>query len=128
MTWLLILVPLGALLLLRRHFVGVRVQGDSMTPTYADGELILVRRTSRFDRGGPRVGRVVVLMHHEEKLIKRVAAVAGDPVPAGLPVHETVVPPGRLVVLGDSPNRTFDSRSFGFVRRQDVLGVALKQR
>jgi type IV secretory pathway protease TraF len=62
-----------------------------------------------------------------EWVIKRISAVAGDPVPASV-LQATwgvgVVPPGSIVVLGDN-SRSFDSRSWGFVSVHDVLGVAI---
>lgn len=61
-------------------------------------------------------------------LIKRVAAVPGDPVPrdrvaalAGVP--ERYVPHGRLVLLGDNPAASFDSRHRGYFAAADVVGT-----
>jgi signal peptidase I len=57
-------------------------------------------------------------------MIKRVVALAGDPVPEA--VQEavggvTIVPAGALVVLADNPSG-IDSRRFGFAVQRDVLG------
>jgi signal peptidase I len=62
-------------------------------------------------------------------MIKRIAAMHGDAVPevARAAVGgTTVVPPGMLVVLGDSTNST-DSRTWGFLPAADVLGIAVRR-
>jgi signal peptidase I len=65
-------------------------------------------------------------------LIKRVLATAGDPiprdrVPALREVPETVVPAGALVVLGDNPTTSWDSRDYGYVHRSQFVGVAIRR-
>ncbi|WP_405087930.1 S26 family signal peptidase [Microbispora sp. NBC_01389] len=64
--------------------------------------------------------------------IKRVAAIGGDPVPAwvaGTPGLRNAdrVPAGHLVVLGDNPDSSLDSRQRGFVPADRVLGVVLRR-
>ncbi|MEV0273468.1 S26 family signal peptidase [Hamadaea sp. NPDC050747] len=138
----LVAVVLAAtVVVLRRRYVSVRVDGTSMSPTYAPGEVVLIRRSHR----RLRVGDVVVVRRppaaadaqgsspspDQRWLIKRVAAVAGDPVPAALPpAHhgDAVVPEGTVVILGDSPTRGYDSRSVGFIPVGHVLGVAIRPR
>ncbi|MGS2644341.1 S26 family signal peptidase [Streptosporangium sp. LJ11] len=58
------------------------------------------------------------------RVVKRVAAVQGDPVPASVPrrAGETSVPGGCLVLLGDNPGQSLDSRHFGYVSATDVVG------
>ncbi|MFD0690481.1 S26 family signal peptidase [Actinomadura fibrosa] len=65
-------------------------------------------------------------------LVKRAVAVAGDRVPRdGFPAlreaSEDVVPPGALVVLGDNPSVSWDSREYGFVRPGECVGVAVRR-
>jgi signal peptidase I len=133
------------LLVVRRRLVVVRVAGDSMLPTYRNGDQVLVRRvrSERLARG-----QVVVIDPMSPRgewatgplpkptsqrwLIKRIASVAGDPLPesvtravsmpAGAPV-----PAGHLVVLGDNSRVSGDSRMFGYVPADRVLGIALRQ-
>lgn len=117
----------------RRRIVIVEVHGDSMSPTFAPGDQVLIRRR-RFD--AVRRGDVVVIappharpdMAPADRLhIKRVAALPGDPVPAGIPVTEAVVPAGRLVVLGDNVRHSADSRAKGFYRADDLVGVVVRR-
>lgn len=80
------------------------VEGDSMMPTLADGDRIVVVPLP------PRTGRLVVIAdprRPDRKLIKRVTT-----------VHES----GSVVVVGDNPTRSTDSRTFGAVPAALVLG------
>ncbi|WP_433350481.1 S26 family signal peptidase [Micromonospora sp. CA-111912] len=132
---------------LRRHFVAVTVRGTSMLPAYGDGDRVLVRRA-----GTPAVGQVVVVERpaHGWRLpplprgasaavianriwmIKRVAAVAGDPMPHGLPAPPDgpggrSVPRDRLVLLGDNRADSVDSRQLGLFPTERVLGAVLSE-
>lgn len=116
---------------LRRRLTVVTVSGHSMAPTLLPGDRVLVRRTPvlRVDRADlvvfarPRVAE-------RSWMIKRVLAIPGDPVPRReVPVlwgySETRIPPNRLVVLGDNPADSYDSRSFGYIRAEAILGVVV---
>lgn len=119
------------------------VRGDSMRPTLDPGQRIAVgppRRT-------PRRGEVVLLRHAGLEMVKRVAGLPGErvrlvdgclevdgrhvpePYAVGRPARagavELDVRLGReeLLVLGDSRRHSTDSRSFGPVRRDDVIGI-----
>jgi signal peptidase I len=122
---------------IRKSLVLVFVTGSSMEPTLKDGDRILVlRRHWRLTSG-----QIVVIRNPLSKkrkragipendsiwLVKRLAACPGDPIPVSvLPVAENLeaVPPGSVVVLGDSPSSA-DSREWGLFPIADVLGVAL---
>ncbi|MEQ4304197.1 S26 family signal peptidase [Plantactinospora sp. B6F1] len=65
-------------------------------------------------------------------LVKRAVAVAGDPVPreagpalATLP--DEVVPPDHLVAIGDNGASSYDSRHYGYVTADRLLGVVLRR-
>ncbi|MYS87531.1 S26 family signal peptidase [Streptomyces sp. SID5474] len=65
-------------------------------------------------------------------MVKRAVAVAGDPVPVEqFPVLRDAageaVPAGALVVLGDNAASSWDSRAYGFVHRDQVVGVAVRR-
>lgn len=59
-----------------------------------------------------------------QRVIKRVAAIAGDVVPASVRPATggtELMPAGMLVLLGDGI-RSGDSRQWGFIRADQVLG------
>lgn len=130
-----------ALLMIRRLFAVIQVAGTSMSPALMPGDRVLVRRWAR-DRlwaglivvfadplgvcplwkGDPGVGK-------RRWMIKRVAAMDGDMVPQAVRCAVggvATVPPGMLVVLGDS-DRSTDSRTWGFLASAEVLGVVVRR-
>ena len=115
---------------LRRRFTVITVRGQSMAPSYRDGDRVLVRRTTEFG-----VGDVLVFPMPSDRqvggmrwLIKRVTAVAGDAVPPDVrPLASTdEVPAGWLAVHGDG-ERSLDSRQLGLILAADGLGVVIRQ-
>ncbi|WP_219602030.1 S26 family signal peptidase [Nonomuraea indica] len=128
-----------AVVRLRRRYVVVTVHGESMLPTYRPGERLVVRRTAA---RAPRAGQVVVLAEAGHPppgghgtpswIVKRVAAAPGDPIPRDtVPALRdepgTHVPAGRLVVLGDNPDRSHDSRHSGYATTDRLLGVVRRK-
>lgn len=123
----------AGVLAVRRRWALVLVRGHSMEPTYRDGERVLVRYRTHRTAIGP--GDVVVfwpsvrtgLTDDPPLRVKRVAAIAGDPVPewlSGAGVDR--VPDRHLVVNGDNP-RSQDSRQLGFVPEGAVVGLARRR-
>jgi len=86
-----------------------RVEDDSMRPTLEPGDYVLVNRWSyRLRR--PAKGDLVVLRDPEVKnrfLVKRVQHAPG---------------PGLVAVAGDNPDRSRDSRAFGPIRVDRIVG------
>ena len=132
--------------LVRRRLAVVEVAGPSMEPFLSSGDRVLVRRARlselrpglvvvvempRLEAGDPELppGRPP---GHREWLIKRVAALAGDPLPAGVPSpgpdpgHRGLVPPGMFVVLGDNAMWSQDSRIIGCIPAERLLGVMIR--
>jgi signal peptidase I len=117
----------AGLAVLRGRYVSVTVDGPSMEPTLRSGDVVLVRRTplSRVQPGQLVVFRLGALS--SGWFIKRAAAVPGDALPGVLAERlGSVVPPDRLAVLGDNPPASADSRTFGYVRGGQLLGVVVR--
>jgi len=135
---------------LRRRWAVVTVDGSSMEPTFRHGDRVAVRRTLR---SGVSSGDVVVIeqshhsathpsathhsatrrdeprrgLHGRQFVIKRVAAVAGEPVPDGVPVPDALVPEGKLVLIGDNARASFDSRMVGYFSAEQLLGAVVRR-
>jgi signal peptidase I len=135
-------VFLVAVLLFTSAFRLAVVRGDSMLPTYRDGQFVLVNKI-RAVNGPLHRGDVVLVEHGNDVLIKRVAYLPGDevaprdswmfrrvmeffdiakPAPQGPPFPRLKVPPGFLVVLGDNRRVSEDSRIFGPVKENEIIG------
>ncbi len=139
----------GVVTAARRILHVVEVHGESMEPGLRPGDRVLVRRlrpgrSARSARSARRVRRVrrgdivvisrvgpgegVALDGGTNLVIKRAAAVAGDPIPPGFEaLGEVRVPPGRLLVLGDNPSRSTDSRQWGLLPESRITGVVLRR-
>jgi signal peptidase I len=126
------------------------VHGQSMEPTYQDGQVVLVRRRNRWSAPLHR-NDIVLLRKDRDIIIKRVYRLSGEEIDRAFPdVRDTLpysgqgvyyeqqvtrtnhgmetryfVPEGYLVVLGDNLRVSEDSRVFGPVPEQDVLGVVV---
>jgi nickel-type superoxide dismutase maturation protease len=99
------MVAAGALVL--RRVGRVEVFGDSMLPTLASGDRLIVLRTPRARRG--HLVAVPDPRQPNRTVIKRVAAISGD----------------TVTVLGDNPSASTDSRAFGAVSRTTIRGRAV---
>lgn len=126
----------------------ILVSGESMSPTYHSGRLLIGQRQT-FCRNKPfRRGEVVLFRYDGETLLKRIFALPGDEVvvfrlddgfnllvQAGdyLKYYRLVeeigsaridrfdVPESQLFLLGDAPQVSLDSRSFGPVPQSTVI-------
>ncbi len=118
-------VGVGAVALVRAALLVVRIDGDSMVPAYRSGDAVLaLRRSLRPVRRGDVVvcrapGSAATA---RSLLIKRVVAVAGDAMPeTNEPPLTSEVPAGHVFVRGDG-DRSLDSRQFGPIRVDRVVG------
>lgn len=131
---------MSAVMAIRRRFTIVTVSGRSMEPTLTAGDRVLIRRARlRY----MRTGQIVVIesavpcaaltgepaSRARTLMIKRVAAVPGEPLPAGMPAaiaDAAYVPDGNFVVLGDNPSMSADSRVFGYVPAARTHGIVIR--
>ncbi len=83
-----------------------RVKGDSMKPSYTDGQIILVSQSRDF-----QVGDVVVAYADNREVLKRIAKVDK--------LH------GQVYLLGDNSKKSKDSRSFGKISDTKILAKVI---
>jgi type IV secretory pathway protease TraF len=127
MTWWLLAVAfvlvVGVFLVARNRLLLVTVNGDSMTPDLCRGDVVLVRRSRRTNTGDIALLRLDATT---VPMVKRVVAVAGEPVPAELrqAVALPVVPAGTVVIRGTTTD-SLDSRRLGPVQVSRVVGVVI---
>ncbi len=144
------LVPAIVIALLIHVFLaqGTRVYGQSMEPSLHTNERLVIEKLS-YHFHGPRRGDVVVLRDpggSPELLIKRVVGLAGERVTIadgrvyidGVPLDEPyldqvtqgggrswVIPPLHVFVMGDNRSASRDSRIFGPVALEQLIGKAM---
>ena len=124
-----------------------RVVGSSMEPTLAAGDVIRVQSAYYDGRSMERDTLVAIKFRTRPvPFVKRVVAIAGDRVHVrdgrihvgersyGVPRRGASllatqlaryggrVPADHFIALGDNPNASFDSASFGLLSRRQLLG------
>lgn len=125
------------------------IPSPSMEPTLVQGDRVLVNRLVYHFRSPKRGDVIVFHPPHEqtaEPFIKRVVAVGGDTVavhdgvlwvngkaqdepfikehPIAEDYPEVTIAPGYIWVMGDNRNNSGDSRVFGPVKEDEIIGEA----
>ncbi len=145
---------LETLILTAIIFLGVRVlvqnykvEGFSMEPTLNDGQYLLINKIGTHFQP-PKRGDIIVFeypLDTSKSFVKRVIGLPGDTVevrdhdtivdgkvisepyikaPANSFFPPTVVPPHEYFVMGDNRNNSSDSRSWGMLPENDLIGTA----
>jgi signal peptidase I len=149
------LLALGSLLAAaaRHRLRRIEVAGTSMLPGLAPGEFIVVRRGALSVEGA--AGAIVAFHapqspgapQRPEVLLKRIVGLPGEMLRVGAAVEVNgrvlrepyrqgvaaessyrgvhAVPPGSYFVLGDSREESTDSREFGAIEADRILGEAI---
>lgn len=129
----LLVVLLVIVAVLGRNFHTVEVRGRSMLPTLKEGQRVLVSN-AYWLVGDVRKGDIVVVKEFQGEgyFIKRVHALGGAKVekPFQPRTHsildgDFVVPNGMVHLIGDNLPESDDSRKFGPVRKDQLLGKVL---
>lgn len=84
-----------------RLFLLRRVMGDSMAPTLVPGKVVVALRPRNLKRGD-----VVIVRHDGLDKIKRVHEISFD----------------KVFLTGDNPTHSTDSREFGWLPTEHVIG------
>jgi nickel-type superoxide dismutase maturation protease len=87
-----------------------KVIGKSMEPAYLEGDYLLVNRWAFYSRK-PRKGEVVLLKDPRtgKEILKRIEHVKKQ----------------RYYVTGDNKKNSTDSRAFGWVLAEEILGTVI---
>lgn len=119
------------------------VIGSSMEPTLSSGDITLVDLNKDIERND-----IVVFKHDKNYLVKRVVGLPGENVQIienviyinGEPIKDAVnvnmddyglaanaieLKEDEYLVLGDNRNNSRDSREFGAISKEDILGTVV---
>lgn len=144
-----VVLALVIFLLIRQVVQNYRIESHSMRPNFEEGQFILVNKLA-FKLGAPERGDVIIFHNPnntKEDYIKRVIGLPGDtvevrgqtvyinsrPLPEEYPLNAfapnshfgpIVVEADRLFVMGDNRGNSTDSRAFGPLSEEHIVGKA----
>lgn len=145
LTWLILSAAAFVLILSlwAQTYSPCCVSGDSMSPTYKDGDIVSTTKFS--DISDLSIGDIIVFKADNALLIKRVEGLPGDsiviengylyrngikveePFPgmdsSGLFESPVIIPENELFVLGDNRNYSKDSRIIGTISTSEIIGI-----
>ncbi|MCI8556580.1 MAG: signal peptidase I [Lachnospiraceae bacterium] len=115
-------ILVGAIYVLLHYIIGIAfVSGSSMEPTLLDGELVVFYR---LDKEYRKDDIVIIQCEDGIQYVKRIAACGNEQVEISEEGVETSyeVPAGTYFVLGDNQADSIDSRMFGAVKQEEIVG------
>lgn len=143
-----VLIAVAVILIIKYVFSLEQVVGPSMEPNYRSGDLLFLNKIS-YKFKEPRLFDVVVIANDDTKyMIKRIIGLPGDAIEykdnklyingeATKEYFDTsgitkdfsltqfdydVIPDGYYFVLGDNRENSKDSRVYGLISREDIIG------
>ncbi|MBM6797937.1 signal peptidase I [Coprobacillus cateniformis] len=147
----IILIIISILLVIGINFCFqlVLVNGDSMNPTYQNNDFLISSKIA-YKNHSPQKGDIVIVDGKSKDLdidiIKRVVATAGDTVEIrkgqliinnkkvkedyidetmNKDMHKMTVKKNTVFIMGDNRNHSIDSRVFGSIPIQDIMGKVI---
>ncbi len=142
-----LILTLIIFLLIRSVIQNFRIDGVSMEPNFHDGQFLIINKLA-YKLGRPSRGDVIVFRYPKNPnrdFIKRVIGLPGDTVEVrqgqvfingaalqepypllhdALSVEPVTVGPGQLYVMGDNRGNSSDSRVWGLLPMDLVIGKA----
>jgi signal peptidase I len=140
-----------ALLILHVSIQTFRIEGESMEPTLQNQEFVLINKAAYLFQP-PARGDIIVFqypLNPQQIYVKRIIAIPGDIISVinetvtvnGVRLHEGyinkndalnpyppiskyIIGPDEYFVMGDNRGDSSDSRDWGFVPRQNIIGKA----
>lgn len=119
-------------------FAHAVVDGQSMNPTYCDGDVVIVSYHTDIGKDD-----IVIVVPNDVPFIKRLIAGPGDElivdedgvfvngqliedtIRSGYIPYDGTIPENRYFVLGDNRNASNDSRYVGLIEEEDMLGEVI---
>ncbi|MDY0023345.1 MAG: signal peptidase I [Candidatus Izemoplasmatales bacterium] len=119
-------------------FSFAQVDGESMEPTYCNNDLVIISYNNDIE-----TSEILIFESEDKFLIKKVIGMPGDLllvdetgvyingdliedyIPLNHQYFNGIIPEKNYFVLGDNRDNSLDSRVFGLVSAEDVLGTVI---
>ncbi|NLJ16655.1 MAG: signal peptidase I [Clostridiales bacterium] len=119
------------------NFKIIIVEGNSMQPTFNNGKILLAKKGGAFNKND-----IIVFKYKDELLVKRIIAVGKDIVTlcdSSIYINDVKISPfsyegdkkeynlkdDYFFVIGDNYQQSIDSRSFGPVSKENIIGKVM---
>lgn len=138
-VYFFICLILTAILIISQWFTIVRISGSSMEPSLKDGSPVIVHKKADYQRGDI----VIIQQSNRAYIVKRIVGIGGDKILItsdslfvnhslvdNTPNHHNInylfeveVPDGTVFILGDNRLESTDSRDFGCINAERIIGI-----